>query len=96
MTTIDRAVKMAESGIGYSYDKAVLIAACEAGFAGIPDEAIIATAGDQTIIKRGVDLVCVKGGVVTKTTPCDTDAVKDNAVIMYAVTVSKRGYKVGV
>ncbi len=87
MTLTERAVKMAESASGYSYNPVVLDEICKAGFDAIPNGAILMTRGNQTLKLVDGAIVCIMDGKVAKTTPA-TDAVKDQAVVMYAVAES--------
>jgi hypothetical protein len=88
MTLTERAVKLAESASGYSYNPVVLDDICKAGFDAIPNGAILMRRGNQTLKLVDGAIVCIMDGKVAKTTPADTDAVKDQAVIMYAVAES--------
>lgn len=94
-TIIERAEQAAKSGLGYSYNPQVLAKVCDDGFAAIPDGATLTEAGGQTLKLMGGAVVCIKDGVETKRTPITTDAIRDQVVIMYAVSVSKTGIHTG-
>lgn len=95
-TTIDKAVKAANSNAGYNYNRQTLEDICNAGYDAIPDGVTLTVVGDQTLKMINNAIVCIKDGAATKTTPVTTDAIRELVVIMYAVTASKIGYKVGV
>jgi hypothetical protein len=93
-TLTERAKQVAESVTGYNYNPIVLDEICKAGFDAIPNGAILATRGNQTLKLVDGNIVCLMDGKIAKTTPIN-DAAKDQAVIMYAVDQSKNPIQMG-
>jgi len=93
---IERAKKMAEQNAGYHYDESVLVQICNAGFDAVPNGVTLTTAGDQTLTLDAGAVVCTKAGVETKRTPVNTESMREQVVIMYAVSASKLATQMGI
>jgi len=94
-TLTERARQIAEGVTGYSYNPVVLDDICKAGFDAIPNGATLTVRGNQTLKLVDGNIVCLMDGKVAKTTPANTDAAKDQAVILYAVTQSNAPTQMG-
>ncbi len=93
--TIARVEAKHKSVSGYSYDAEEIARIVEAGYAGIPDGATVASQGNQKIVKRGDECDCVIDGKVVKTSPVSSDAQRDAMLVEYAYSHSHRGHAMG-
>lgn len=98
MTTnemIDRVHAKHKSVSGYSYNPTVIDEIINAGYAAIPDGAVVAAQGTQRAVKRGEVMETIDNGKTIKTTPI-VAAAHDAILIEYATRMSRTSIKIGV
>lgn len=93
MKTVERAEQIAKSVTGYAYNPNIMVAVIDAGYDAIADGTVLMQMGDQSLIKRGTDIICLKGDVETKRMPVGDK--RDEMLAQYAVTASRISTQMG-